>query len=132
MSENTETVAPKKYLTRDLILSALDLPTVDVVCPEWGGTVKVRAMTGAERDSFEAAMMVVDEKKETRRDKMLNLRARLCAQVIVGEDGVTAVFSDVDVMALGKKSARALNRVFNEARKLSGFTEKDVEELEGK
>ena len=124
--------APKKYLTRDLILAALDLPTADVECPEWGGVVKVRAMTGAERDAFEAAMVVVDEKKEDRRVKMLNLRARLCAQVIVGEDGVSAIFSEKDVEELGKKSAKALNRVFNTARYLSGFSEKDVEELEGK
>lgn len=118
-----------KLLTRDLILAALDLPTKDVEVPEWGGAVKVRALTGAERDSFEASMLV--ETGEHRGDKLKNLRARMCAMTIVGEDGHTSLFTEKDVEALGKKSARALNRVFDAARELSGFTDKDVEQLEG-
>jgi hypothetical protein len=118
------------FLTRDLILAALDLPTKDVEVPEWGGTVKVRALTGAERDKFEASM--ITEANESRGDKLMNLRARMCAMTIVGEDGKSSLFTDKDVEALGRKSARALNRVFEAARELSGFTDKDVEELEGK
>ena len=117
-----------KILTKDLILSALDLPTKDVDVAEWGGTVRVRAMTGAERDKFEASMLT--EQGESRGDKLLNLRARLCALTMVGEDGITPLFTAGDVEALGKKSSRALNAVFNAARELSGFTEKDVEEME--
>lgn len=119
-----------KYLTAELILAALDLPTKDVEVPEWGGTVKVRALTGAERDRFEASM--ITEKDETRGEKLVNLRARMCAMTIVGEDGRTPVFSDKQVEKLGEKNARALNRVFEVARELSGFTDKDVAELEGK
>jgi len=36
-----------------------------------------------------------------------------------------------DVKALGEKSAAALERVFDVARKLSGLSEDDVEELAG-
>lgn len=120
---------PVRMLTRDLILSALDLPTKVVDVPEWKGSVTVRAMTGKERDSFEASMIA--EKGETRGAKFNNLRARLCAMVIVGADGRSSLFTEKDVMALGEKSARALNRVFDVARELSGFSEADVKELEG-
>lgn len=126
---NEPIASPKKYLTRELILGVLDLPTKDVEVPEWGGVVRVRAMTGAERDKFEADMLT--EKGEAKRDKFINVRAKLCAQVIVGDDGVTSLFTEKDVEALGKKSARALSRVFDAARALSGFTEEDVKELEG-
>ncbi len=43
-------------LTKDDILGADDLATEDVEVPEWGGCVRVRALTGTERDAFEAAM----------------------------------------------------------------------------
>lgn len=131
MSENQPAPAPKKFLTRELILRALDLPTEDVDVPEWGGVVKIRTLTGAERDAFEASMMT-EKESESRRERMINIRARLCASAIVGEDGVTALFTQADVEELGKKSSKALNRVFEAARKLSGFTDGDVKELEGK
>lgn len=126
-----EAQAKKSYLTRTLILAAQDLPTQEVEVPEWGGTVLIRAMTGLERDAFESTMLVESD-KETRASKLHNLRARLCAQVIVEADGITPVFSAKDLELLGAKNAKALNRVFEAARALSGFTEKDVKELEGK
>ena len=41
-------------LTRDLILKADDIQTREVEVPEWGGTVLIRALTGTERDAYEA------------------------------------------------------------------------------
>ena len=43
-------------LTRDQILAVSDIQTEEVHVPEWGGTVLVRGLTGAERDEFEAGM----------------------------------------------------------------------------
>lgn len=39
-------------LTKTAILDAQDLKHEDVEVPQWGGTVRVRTMTGAERDEF--------------------------------------------------------------------------------
>lgn len=128
-ARTNEAVANVKLLTRDLILAALNLPTKDVNVPEWGGTVRVRAMTGAERDAFEASL--VPDEGEDKGKRFANMRARFCAAVIVGEDGRTPLFTEADIVALGNTSAQALNRVFDAARKLSGFTGKDVKELEG-
>lgn len=128
-TRTSEAVGNVRLLTRDLILAALDLPTKDVPVPEWGGTVRVRAMTGAERDSFESSL--VPEEGEDKGKRFANMRARFCAMIMVGEDGRTPLFKEADVVALGNTSAQALNRVFEAGRKLSGFTNKDVKELEG-
>jgi len=113
-------------LTRDQILKAQDLPTEDVPVPEWGGTVRVRALTGAERDAFEQS--IVEQRGRSTRMNLQNLRAKLVALTVVDEEG-NRIFSDSDAKLLGKKSALALNRVFEVAQKLSGLTSEDVEEL---
>lgn len=125
------TTEPVRMLTRDLILSALDLPTTEVHVPEWGGYVHVRALTGAERDTFEASMMTSgNPTAEKRAQQFGNVRARMCAMAIVDMEG-NRMFSHKDVEALGKKNAAALNRVFEAVRTLSGFSNADVKEIEG-
>lgn len=123
-------------LGREQILAAEDLEKELVTVEAWGGSVYVRALTGAERDAFEASLVnerVVrrGRKSETTRETNLaNLRARLCALTMCDEEG-NRLFSDADVRELGKKSASALNKVFEVAQRLSGLTDDDVEELAG-
>ena len=107
-------------LGRDQILTAQDLPTVDVEVPEWGGTVRVRMMTGGERDAFEAGTITRHGKKIEQ--NLVNIRARLVALCVVDEKG-QRLFSEADAAALGQKSAAALNRVFNAAQQLNALTE---------
>lgn len=114
-------------LTRDQILGADDLRAVEVEVPEWGGTVRVRALTGAERDAYEVALAGV-RPDGSRRANLVNVRARLVAMTCVDEAGVR-LFTDADAEALGAKSAPAMERVFDVASRLSGLTEADVEEL---
>jgi len=117
-------------LTRDAILTADDLKIDVVEVPEWGGAVRVRGLSGAERDAFEAS--VVDLSSNGRRApvmNLVNLRAKLAARCIVDENGAR-LFEDADIVALGRKSAQALQRVFEAAQRLSGLTARDVEELE--
>lgn len=117
-----------KLLTREAILQAKDLPYEDVAVPEWGGVVRVRALTGAERDRFEASI-VEQRGKGAPRLNTTNIRAKLVALTVVDENG-NRIFTDDDVEALGRKSAAALNRVFEVAQRLSGLTQADMEELE--
>lgn len=113
-------------LTKDAILKADDLTFEDVAVPEWGGTVRVRMLTGAERDAFEDS--VVSRKGKNVKTNLSNIRARLVALCLVDANN-NRLFEDTDVRALGKKSAAALDRVFSKAQELNGLTEKDVEEL---
>jgi hypothetical protein len=115
-------------LGRDTILSAPDLPRETVPVPEWGGEVLVRGLTGAERDAFEESCYT--GRGKDRRENFANLRARLVALAIIGEDG-TRVFAEADVKALGGKSAAGLDRVFAVIQRLNGLRERDVEDLAG-
>jgi hypothetical protein len=113
-------------LSKEQILAVDDLTYEDVEVPEWGGTVRVRMLTGAERDKFEESVMT---RKGRQVDvKLALLRAKLVALTVVDEAG-QRLFEERDVAALGQKSAVALNRVFEVAQRINGLTEKDVNEL---
>lgn len=114
-------------LSRSTILETKDLNSEDVPVPEWGGTVRVRALTGEERDAFEIQLAGDGDKKK--RD-LNNLRAKLVARSVVDEAGAR-IFTDDDVHKLGLKSAAALDTVFTVAQRLSGLRKEDVEELAG-
>lgn len=113
-------------LTKDAIWQAQDLKYEDVKVPEWGGEVRIRALSGTERDNFEASSLIKkgnDTQLNTR-----NLRARLVAATAIDEEG-NPVFDPSDVLHLGQKSAAALSRLFDVATRLSGMSKSDVEEL---
>lgn len=114
-------------LNREQILNAQDVETEIVSVPEWGGEVMIKGLTGKQRDEFERSLIEQNGKKITM--KFSNVRARLASLSIVDESG-QRLFSETDISALGNKSAVALERVFAVAQKLSGLSDKDVEELE--
>lgn len=116
-----------KLLTRQEILSIRDIRTETVFVPEWGGAVKIRAMTGKERDAWETALFQIDG-KDVKMNKE-NLRAKLVALTVVDEAG-QRLFTEADVEALGSKSASALDRVYQASQKLSGLTPDDIKEME--
>jgi hypothetical protein len=113
-------------LTRKAILQADDLPREKIDVLEWGGFVFVRALTGAERDAYEAACL--QKSGKSYEANLANVRAKLCALAICDENGVR-LFDDADVETLGTKSAAALDRVFAVARRLSKIGPEDMEEL---
>jgi len=117
----------KKRLTRAQILGAEDILTEEVDCPAWGGFVLVRGLTGAERDRFEMQIMQQKGRKKVVWNKE-HVRARLVVAGVIDEDG-ELVFSQSDIPAVSRKSAAALEPVFDTIRRLSGMTEADVEEL---
>lgn len=116
----------KKFLGRDAVLTKQDVPERDVYVPEWDGWVKVRGLTAKQRDEFEKSIMV--GKGRSREVNVLNLRAKLAARTVVGEDG-QPLFAEADVPALSEKSASAIERIVDVALELSGMTEADQEEL---
>lgn len=106
-------------LSRDDILKADDGRTEEVEIPEWGGTVLVRGMTGAERDRFE--MSVLERGHGGRMvPNPANMRAKVIARCVVDGDG-NRLFTDADIAALGEKNGAALDRVFSVASRLSGL-----------
>lgn len=113
-------------LTRDDILNVDDKVYEEIEVPEWGGSVRVRGMSGTDRDAYEAS--IIEQRGNDRKVNLSNARAKLVARCLVGGDG-HLMFTPDDVRALGRKSARALERVFDKARELSGMSDEDVEKL---
>ena len=120
-------------LSRDDILRAeVDehgqpmLPTETVEVPEWGGSVIVRGLSGTGRDTFEASLVLQRGKKQEA--NLANFRAKLLAHSLVDEAG-RLLFTAADVPMLGRKSAIALERVYEVAQRLSRLSPDDVDEL---
>jgi len=113
-------------LTRDEIMKCEDIFTQTVDVPEWGGSVLVKALSGRERDDWEATF--VDHSGKKAKVRAENVRARLAVRTIVDANG-KRYFSDGDAEMLGEKSAAALERIYAVAARLSGIGAADVEEL---
>ena len=99
---------------------------MEVIVEEWKGTVRARALTGAERDAFEAS--IVEGKGKNVKTNLKNIRAKLVALAVINENG-ERLFNDHEAQVLGTKSASALDKVFEVAQRLSGLRDEDVEEL---
>lgn len=114
------------YLSKEQILGAADLKFEVVKVPEWGGEVRIRSMTGTDRDAFETSMYL--SKGDDEKANMRNLRARMVAYSVV-DDADKRIFDETDIETLGAKSARALDRVYAATVKLNAITADNVEEL---
>jgi hypothetical protein len=115
-----------KELTAAEILGMEDIVEELVEVPEWKGTVRVRGLTGRERDSYEAS--IIDQRGRNTTANLINARAKLVVLAVRNADG-SRMFTEAQVSELSAKSAAALNRVWKKARELSGMTQEDVEEL---
>jgi hypothetical protein len=128
MTDPNMTVADASggFLGRDAILDADDRKYEVVDCPEWGGKVRVRALTGAQRDAYEESLVVTSG--NSKKMNLANARAKMLVLAVVDAEG-RQVFSADDVRALGRKSAAPIERIFDAARKLSGMSDEDIEKL---
>lgn len=114
-------------LSKQDIFDAQDHEFKVVPVPEWGGDVRIRSLSGSERDKYESSLARMDKKGNMVPD-MVNARARLVALTAVDGDG-NRVFTDNDVLKLGTKSSKALDRLFEASSELSGISEQDMEKM---
>lgn len=108
------------------IIDADDTVIQRIPVPEWRMNVYIRGLTGTELDSFQASMF--DAKTDNQQVNLTNLRSKLMVRAIVNVSG-QRLFSDREIELLGRKSGAALNRLFLQARELSGLTQETVDEL---
>ncbi|MDP9326496.1 MAG: hypothetical protein M3O87_08195 [Candidatus Dormibacteraeota bacterium] len=113
-------------LSKEQIRKAEDHGHQDVEVPEWGGTVRVKTLSGEERDAWEAALL--EGRGRHREVNLHNLRAKLLIATVTDAEG-KALFDDSDISWLGEKAARSINRVFLVAQELNGLDESQIEEL---
>ncbi len=115
------------FLTKEQILAAEDLKHEDIKVPEWGGTVRVRALTALEKDNFDKTTFMDTEEGDSMNWE--GMRARLVSLTVINDKG-ERLFTSNDVVELGKKSAIVMDKVFAVAQRLSGFTKEEVKEIE--
>lgn len=116
-----------QLLTADEILGMDDIPTEEVVVPEWQGrTVLVCGMTAAGKNAYEASL--VEIKGTTRKVRMENATAKLLVRTLVNRQR-QPLFTESQIEKLGTKSAAALERLAQVALRLSSMRVSDMEEL---
>jgi hypothetical protein len=114
------------FLSKEQILNVDDLRHEDVEVPQWGGTVRVRSLTAKERDEFEHDTYIQNG-PDTELNYQ-NMRARLVVKCLVDDQG-NRLFEDKETESLGKKHGAVIDMLFWKARKLSAFTEADMDVL---
>jgi len=108
-------------LSKSGILECKDIESEVVNVPEWSGEVMVYGLTLAEKDVWTDS--ILDDGKAN----MQGATARLCALSIRDEKG-KPIFTSKDITSLQAKSAKALDRVFQVAQRLSGIGQEEIEE----
>lgn len=113
-------------LSKNDILGAKDIKIELVDVPEWGGSVYVKEMTGAERDKYESSILEIKGDRQT--VNLQNARAKLASYTICDENG-NRLFTETDISALASKSATALQRIFEKGMSLSKIGKDDMDSL---
>lgn len=114
-------------LSREDILSVDDIAYTEVSVPEWGGDVRIGTMGGDARDVWELFLLAGRDENDNLRAE--NIRATLVSLCAVDDAG-ELLFTLADVVALGKKSSVALDRVYGKAREFNRLSDKDIEDVE--
>jgi hypothetical protein len=123
--QNTELM----LLDREQILGVDDRVREIVEIPEWGGSVRVRALSAWDQSQYEQSLMDVrvdKTGKTTTSVRMEGHNIRLAAYGIVDNDD-KSLFTESELRG---KSAAAIKRVADKVRELSGM-DVTVEEAEG-
>ena len=107
------------------VLDLADLQDEVVEVPEWGFRLRVRSLTGTERDAFEISLL--ETRGRSREVNLRNMRAKLVAAV--GRKADEPRVHRRPGRGAGRKNAAALQRVFRVAQRLSGLAEDEVDEL---
>lgn len=115
----------------DDILAIQDREYEDIEVKQWGVTVRIATMSGADRDKWELSMMQTDNSE---RGFKLNMqaysRAGLIALCLVDENFNRVFDTDEKVKALSQKSAAVLDVLYEAAQRINGITDEDIDDLE--
>lgn len=113
----------------DILTAIAEKPSIateEVECPELGGAVLVREMTGTIRNRLEAGFAAIQDGADgSIMDKVLIAMVSAC---VVDEDGRPFITGD-RAKAMLKNHPRAVFRIRDKAVDMSGISEEDAEEM---
>jgi hypothetical protein len=117
-------------LSRKQIDAADDRKWEDVPVPDWGGDVRVLGLSGTARNAYESSLVQLGPNGSVQRVKLENATARLVAMCLVDEN-FDRLYTDAEVVELGKKNGAVLQDLHKVAQRLSGLGKKAVEDAAG-
>ncbi len=104
-------------LTREQIIATVpNLKRDSVEIEEWGGSVLIRELTGAERDDVELRFY-----KGQKTGDFRGVRVKVCLLACIKEDGNPLFDEKKDAVILDSLSAKALDKLFMKIAALSGL-----------
>jgi len=111
-------------LTKGQISAADDRKIVELEIPEWGGSIRIREMSAADR----IALAILVGGEEVPKNAVLGLMTEIAARSIVDEKGDAMYTKEEADELFSAKSYAPLERIVGEARKLSVLSSEAVEE----
>jgi hypothetical protein len=117
-------------LSKAQINAADDRKWEDVPVPEWGGEVRVRVLTGTERDAYEALGVVAAPNGAMQRRLPTDARTKLLVMCLVDAD-FQRLYTDKEVKDLAAKNGEIIDRLFDVATRLSAIGKHAVEAKKG-
>lgn len=118
------------FLNKTQILEVEDLPHEDVEVPEWGGSVRVIGLDGESSSKFSAQMVEIGEDGTPKSISLDNFQARLLVLTLHDEDN-KRLFTEEEIVKLGKKSSKVLTRLATIAQRLSGMDQVQAKNSNG-
>lgn len=114
-------------ISRSEFLKPLQVPRERVDLPEFGPDKHciVWGFNAKERTDFELSLQTSKGKLNLKQ-----VRERLIVACVRDEQG-NKLFTADDIEAIGEQSSQVVQRIFNVAMRLSGFSDSDVEKLAG-
>ena len=117
-------------LSKADLLSAIaetpDIPTEEVDCPELGGAVRVRAITGTVRNRLEAAFAAIQDGADGKvMDKVI---VALLSSCVVDDKGNAILTGDMAAKFF-RNYPGAVFRIRDKAVEMAGMSEADKEKL---
>lgn len=112
-------------LNRDAVLKASDQTYATVEVPEWGGSIRIRQLTGKQQE-------ITNKINNAKCAEPISFGGYAAAIVCFGcvDEHGNRLFQDIDAKALGERDAGAINRVAVEILKLSGATIEAQQDIE--
>lgn len=105
----------------DAILNCDDDEYEVVNVPKWGGEIRVRSITAAERERLLKTSVVIDPKTGERTVSTPLMRVEIVYLAVVDEAGNRVFKNPKQVELLGHKAAKSLDLVADAAMRLAGI-----------
>lgn len=117
--------------------AATGLKFEDVDVPEWGVKVRVREITGTDRDAYEAKAIALRNAGQDVELRLANFRSRLVVLCLFDPESDERIYDDASiadgsaVRELGASGATVIQRLFKVAQRLSGMDSDALGRAEG-